>query len=219
MAIDKETEAKILRYHVVEHWGVHTLAAQLNIHHSTVDRVLAQAGLPKVERATRPTIIDDYLPFVVNTLANYPTLTAARLYGMAQERGYLGGPSYFRQRVAEVRPRKSPEAFLRLKTLPGEHDCRDAGGTPPGKEVVQPQGWGRYDPRDGGGRVESGTETESRVRNTTPGMEEVELRLEQQPRDREPRLERRPRATHDCKEAGGRTNQETESRSQSRGAS
>ena len=62
MAIDKETEAKILRYHFVEHGGMHTIAAQLNIHHSTVDRVLAQAGLPKVERATRPTIIDDYLP-------------------------------------------------------------------------------------------------------------------------------------------------------------
>ena len=127
MAIDKETEAKILRYHFVEHWGVHTIASQLNIHYSTADRVLAQAGLPKVERATRPTIIDNYLPFIVETLEQHPKLTAARLYCMAQERGYTGGPSYFRQRVAELRPRKVPEAYLRLKTLPGEQAQVDWG--------------------------------------------------------------------------------------------
>ncbi len=28
MTIDKEREAKILRYHFVEHWGVNTIAAQ-----------------------------------------------------------------------------------------------------------------------------------------------------------------------------------------------
>lgn len=44
MTIDQELEAKILRYHFVEHWGVHTIAAQLGKHHSTVDRVLSQAG-------------------------------------------------------------------------------------------------------------------------------------------------------------------------------
>ncbi len=39
---------------------------------------------------------------------------------------------------------------------------------------------GRYDSRDGVGRVESGTETESNAWSTTPGKEEVELRREQQ---------------------------------------
>ncbi len=120
MTIDKECEAKILRYHFVEHWGVHTIASQLDIHHSTVDRVLSQAGLPKVERAMSPSIIDPYLPLIVETLEQYPRLTAARLYGMALERGYTGGASHFRARVAQLRPRPTPEAYLRLKTLPGE---------------------------------------------------------------------------------------------------
>jgi len=127
MATDKETEAKILRYHFVEHWRVGTIATQLGIHHSVVDRVLAQAGLPKVERSVRSSIIDPYLPFIIDTLNEFPTLTAARLYDMAKQRGYAGGPSQFRQRISQLRPRKQPEAYLRLKTLPGEQSQVDWG--------------------------------------------------------------------------------------------
>ena len=54
MTIDKALEAKILRYHFVEHWGPHTIAAQFGIHHSTVDRVLSQAGMPKASAHARP---------------------------------------------------------------------------------------------------------------------------------------------------------------------
>ena len=128
MATVKELEAKILRYHFVEHWGTHTIAAQLGIHHSSVDRVLSQAGMPKAERTLQASIIDPYIPFIIETLAQYPKLTATRLYAMAQQRGYPGGPSHFRSHVAQLRPRKPSEAYLRLRTLPGEHDCRDAGG-------------------------------------------------------------------------------------------
>ena len=127
MATDKETEAKILRYHFVEQWKVGTIATQLGIHHSVVDRVLAQAGLPKVERSARPSMIDPYLPFIIDTLNQFPTLTAARLYDMAKQRGYPGGPSQFRQRISQLRPRKQPEAYLRLKTLPGEQSQVDWG--------------------------------------------------------------------------------------------
>ena len=125
--IDKATEADILRYHFVEKWRVGTIATQLSIHHSVVDRVISQAGFPKAERAIRPSMIDPYLPFIVEQLQQYPTLTAARLYAMVQERGYPGGPSLFRQRIAELRPRPTPQAYLRLKTLPGEQAQVDWG--------------------------------------------------------------------------------------------
>lgn len=127
MAIDKELEAKILRYHFVEKWRLNTIAAQLNVHHSVVDRVLSRAGLPKAERATRPSKLDPYRPFIMATLERYPKLTAARLYGMALERGYCGGPSHFRACIAQQRPRPAAEAYLRLKTLPAEQAQVDWG--------------------------------------------------------------------------------------------
>lgn len=127
MAISKDTESKILRYHFVEKWRVGTIAEQLSVHHSVVDRVLSQAGLPKVERASRPSMIDPYLPFIVDTLRQFPKLSAARLYGMVKQRGYPGQPSLFRQRIAELRPRPQPEAYLRLQTLPGEQAQVDWG--------------------------------------------------------------------------------------------
>ena len=127
MTISKDTEHKILRYHFVEKWKTGTIATQLSVHYSVVERVLSQAGLPKAERAKRSSIIDPYLPFIVETLAQFPGLTAARLYDMAKERGYPGQPSLFRQRIAELRPRPQPEAYLRLQTLPGEQAQVDWG--------------------------------------------------------------------------------------------
>jgi len=97
------------------------------VHHDAVERVLSQVGLPKVERADRPVMIDPYLPFIMETLKQYPTLTASRLYAMVRERGYDGGPDHFRHQVACYRPRPQPEAFQRLKTLPGEQSQIDWG--------------------------------------------------------------------------------------------
>ncbi len=46
---------------------------------------------------------------------------------MVKERDYPGGPDHFRHLIAEHRPRKAAEAFLRLKTLPGEQGQVDWG--------------------------------------------------------------------------------------------
>jgi transposase len=127
LAIDKALEAKILRYHFVEQWGVNTIAKQLGIHHSTVERVLAQAGLPKAERTRQASIVDPYHPMIIETLEQFPKLTASRLYDMAKARGFTGGQSQFRAHVAQLRPRKPSEAYLRLKTLPGEQAQIDWG--------------------------------------------------------------------------------------------
>jgi len=119
MTIDPELEAKILRLHLAEHWRVGTIAKQIGVHHSTVERVLAQAGAPVVKQP-RATMADPYVPFIVEQLDKYPELPASSLYEMVKGRGYPGKSDYFRKVVARFRPRKPAEAYLRLRTLPGE---------------------------------------------------------------------------------------------------
>ena len=120
MTIPPELEAQILRYYHVEKWRIGTIARQLRVHPETVARVLAQAGLPRIGPPPRPSKIDPYLPFIREMLAKFPTLTASRLHGMVWERGYRGGKSRFRAVIACHRPRPAAEAYLRLRTLPGE---------------------------------------------------------------------------------------------------
>jgi transposase len=127
MTIPPELEAKILRYYHVEKWRVGTIAGQLHVHHATVKRVLAQAGLPRIGAPARRCMIDPYLPFLRATLEKFPTLTASRLHAMVRERGYRGGPEYFRHLVACHRPRRPAEAYLRLRSLPGEQGQVDWG--------------------------------------------------------------------------------------------
>ena len=96
MATSPELEAQILRYYHAEKWRVGTIASQLRVHRSVVQRVLAQAGLPTTHAASRPSRIDPYLPLIRTTLEKFPTLTASRLYAMVHERGYRGSPDHFR---------------------------------------------------------------------------------------------------------------------------
>jgi transposase len=64
--------------------------------------------------------VDAYLPFILQTLEKFPKLTASRLYAMVRERGYRGSPDHFRHIIACHRPRRPAEAYLRLRSLPGE---------------------------------------------------------------------------------------------------
>lgn len=127
MTISPELEARILRYYHAEKWRVGTISAQLGVHHSTVSRVLAQAGLPRIGAPRRPSALDAYLPFILETLEQFPTLTASRLYGMVTERGYVGTADHFRHFIALHRPKPKREAYLRLRTLPGEQAQVDWG--------------------------------------------------------------------------------------------
>jgi len=117
--IPRALEVEILRLHHTEHWPIGTIAAQLHVHHGTVRRVLAQAGIPVAKSTPRASIVEPYRAFIVETLMKYPTLRASRLYQMVRERGYPGAPDHFRALIAQLR-RPAAEAYLRLRTLPGE---------------------------------------------------------------------------------------------------
>src|SRR6202795_4551908 len=127
MTIPPDLEAQILRYYHVEKWRVGTIARQLHVHHGTVARVLAQAGLPRIGPPARRSRVEPYLPFIHQTLEKFPTLTASRLYAMVRERGYRGSGDHFRHLIACYRPRPAAEAYLRLRSLPGEQAQVDWG--------------------------------------------------------------------------------------------
>ena len=60
-----------------------TIARQLGVHHSTVERVLGEAGVERErQRPRRPSKLDPYMEFITETLQRFPTLTAARLFDM-----------------------------------------------------------------------------------------------------------------------------------------
>jgi transposase len=120
MTIPRALEAEIVRLHHAEKWPIGTIATQLRVHHETVRRVLAQAGVPVPVRASRPSLIEPYRAFLVDTLTKYPTIRATRLHAMARERGYPGAVDHFRTLITPLRPRPAAEAYLRLRTLPGE---------------------------------------------------------------------------------------------------
>ena len=124
--ISPQLAAEILRLYHAEKWPVGTIADQLGVHHSVVERLIAQDGTPRPKRY-RPSQLHPYLPLIVNTWKQYPKLSASRLYEMCRQRGYQGSPHHFRHRVACHRPRPAAEAYLRLKTLPGEQAQADWG--------------------------------------------------------------------------------------------
>lgn len=118
--IPHQLAAKILRLHEVEKWKPGTISNQLGVHHETVARVLRDHGVPPEAIPRKPSIADPYVDFIVGTLDKYPTLPSSRLYAMVKERGYPGQPDHFRAVVRRYRPKPPAEAFLRLRTLPGE---------------------------------------------------------------------------------------------------
>ena len=125
--ISDELKSKIRRLYHAEQWPVGTIARELTLHHSTVRRALLGDGVPLASLPTRKTKLDPFLPFVIDVLEKYPTVTASRIYDMVRERGYTGARDHFRALVARHRKPKVAEAFLRLSTVRGEEAQVDWG--------------------------------------------------------------------------------------------
>lgn len=119
MTVAAETEAEIRRLHFAEHWPVGTIASQLGVHEDVVKRVLGLLE-PKKSAAPRAHLVDPYVDFIDETLAQYPRLRATRLHDMVKARGYTGSVRTLRQYVRTVRPMPKKEAFVRIEPLIGE---------------------------------------------------------------------------------------------------
>jgi transposase len=116
--ITPEQHAEIRRLYYGEHWTVGTIAAALGVHHDTQG----------VRRGTcRATHLDPYLPFVRDTLAQYPRLRATRLFEMVKGRGYTGSVVQLRRAVRLIRPAATATVYRRLTTLAAEEAQVDWG--------------------------------------------------------------------------------------------
>lgn len=119
MNLPPDLVAEIQRLYGVEGWKVGTIARLMHVHHRRVTRILGLRPPPEPRRKWDQ-LLTAYHAFIVETLRQYPTLCATRLYDMLRERGYGGSATTVRRYVRPLRPRKIPEAFLQIETLPGE---------------------------------------------------------------------------------------------------
>jgi len=97
---------------------VGTIAAELHLHHDTVQKALSTERFHPV-RIERPRLTDPYIGFIRETLERYPRLRSTRLYEMIRDRGYPGSVIQLRRLVHDLRP-LGREAFFELRVFPGE---------------------------------------------------------------------------------------------------
>ncbi len=90
-----EKEAEILRLHFAEKWPKTTIAKQVGVHHTVVQRVLINNGVRQESLKIRPSIADPYMGFILSTLERYKDITSTRLFHMVKERGYSGGVDHY----------------------------------------------------------------------------------------------------------------------------
>jgi len=125
--ITPEQHAEIRRLYFGEHWRVGTIAAALGVHHDTVSAAIAQDTQALRRGRCGPTLADPYLPFLRDTLAQYPRLRATRLFEMVRARGYPGSVVQLRRVVRTLRPEVTPTVYRRLVTLAAEEAQVDWG--------------------------------------------------------------------------------------------
>jgi transposase len=114
-----EEIAETRRLFFGEHWKVGTIAEHLHRHPEAIVRAIGTDSFVKKGRPASSKL-DAYLGFIEETLKKYPRLRATRIYEMIVSRGFKGSVRQTRRAVRWLRPRPSSEAYLRLKTLPGE---------------------------------------------------------------------------------------------------
>ena len=119
--------AEIRRLSFGEHWKIGTIAAALGVHHETVRAALQHETGGLRRGVSRPSALDPFLPFIRDTLTQYPRLRATRLHEMLRLRGYPGSAVQVRRLVRRLRPQATTHVYRRVVTLAGEQAQVDWG--------------------------------------------------------------------------------------------
>jgi transposase len=117
----------LLRHYLAEGLSKADIARRLGINVRTIRRWIAAGELDRdldeppryTPRPPRPTKLDPYREIVRTRLADYPELSAVRLFEEVRTAGYTGGYGQVRDYVRRVRPAPAPEPVVRFETAPG----------------------------------------------------------------------------------------------------
>jgi transposase len=112
------------RNEIVSRWSagssIRQIARELGLARNTVSRVLARRDAQRAGTASprrrRPSQLDPYEPVIHDLLGRYPDLTAVRLLEELRQRGFPGGYTVVRLRLAELRPHAALPPVVRFET-------------------------------------------------------------------------------------------------------
>jgi transposase len=115
-------------------WSARGLARALKVSRNTVRAILKKHHeqrdkghdrLARKPRAPRPSKLDDHIPKIKELLAEYPNITAQRIFEELAAAGYQGGISVLREKVRRLRPKPKREPTVRFETEAGQQGQMD----------------------------------------------------------------------------------------------
>jgi transposase len=116
--ITLENWALIRHLHLNEGESMRSIAERLEISRNTVARAVASTSPPHYERRPTPNSVSAFEPQIRSLLVEYPKMPATVI---AERIGWTGSSSYFRQRIAEIRPDYAPvDPADRIDYEPGD---------------------------------------------------------------------------------------------------
>lgn len=109
--------------------GIRALARRFRVSRNTIRAILRKHqagrdeghdGLASAPKAlARERKLDAFLPAIQETLEAFPDVTGQRVFEILREKGYDGGLSILRERLARLRPKPPREPVIRFETEPG----------------------------------------------------------------------------------------------------
>jgi transposase len=118
----------LLRHYLERGLSKAEIARELGVSRRTVYHWIEGGQLDRdldnavVQYAPRPAIackIDAFRPIIDTRLAEFPKLTATRLFDEIRAAGYVGGYTQVKEYVRGVRPAPVPDPIVRFETPPG----------------------------------------------------------------------------------------------------
>ncbi len=104
---------------IARHVGVSRETIYRWIATGQLDRDLDDEAVRYRPRAPAPSKLDPYKGIIDTRLADYPRLSAVRLFNEVRAAGYPGGYGQVKRYVRRVRPREPEEPIQRFETPPG----------------------------------------------------------------------------------------------------